>query len=86
MRLIIRIILLSALPLFCKAQPEPYNQKIVDSIKLLLPTLKDERDKVKCLNILSAMFTTIDSRLGLQYAEEAIAISRKINYTDGLLA
>jgi two-component system, NtrC family, sensor kinase len=86
MRLIIRIILLSALPLFCKAQPEPYNQKIVDSIKLLLPTLKDERDKVKCLNILSAMFTTIDSRLGLQYAEEAITLSRKINYTDGLLA
>jgi two-component system NtrC family sensor kinase len=82
----IKFILFFVLPLFCKAQPEPYNQKTVDSIKSILPALKDDSSKVKYLITLSGMFTAYDFKISLHYANEATDIARKLHYTNGLIS
>ncbi|HMG94128.1 MAG TPA: ATP-binding protein [Chryseolinea sp.] len=66
------------------AQPMPFNQRVVDSIKAQLPLAKDDTIKVRGLIMLAQMYIrNVDSAMVMKYAVEANAISKKIDYRLG---
>ncbi|KOY85571.1 hypothetical protein AD998_04860 [bacterium 336/3] len=61
-----------------------HPQDPVDSLKMLLKTQQPDTIKVKILNQLSFRISGNQSDLGIQYAQEALNISLKINYLTGI--
>jgi signal transduction histidine kinase len=61
-----------------------HPQDPVDSLKMLLKTQQPDTMRVKVLNQLSFRISGNQSDLGIQYAQEALNISLKINYLAGI--
>ncbi len=67
-----------------KAQPLPYNQHEVDSIKNYLRQAPDDTTKVKALNHLAAMYINIaDGEKVMYYAGMGDSIAKMIDYPIG---
>ncbi|MCU0439834.1 MAG: tetratricopeptide repeat-containing sensor histidine kinase [Raineya sp.] len=67
---------------FNSSQAHP--QDPVDSLKMLLKTHQPDTLRIKILNQLSFRISGNQSDLGIQYAQEALNISLKINYLSGI--
>jgi len=78
------IFILSIVVIDSHAQPMPFNQQTVDSISNRLPLAKDDTSKIKGLVMLAQMYlSNSDWQTVLNYAEEANAISKRIEYKGG---
>ncbi|MBK7764098.1 MAG: tetratricopeptide repeat protein [Bacteroidetes bacterium] len=57
----------------------------IDSLLNILVTSKEDTNKVNILKMLSLLYGYIDPQQGIKYGEEAIALSKKINWPKGLV-
>lgn len=60
------------------------GQFLIDSILIEIPKLKPDSSKVKLLNELSFTYQNVDPKLGLAYSKQALILSKKINWNDGI--
>ena len=70
------------LPLISFGQKE--GQERIDSLLVELPKLKNDSTKVKILNDLSFSYQYINPKNGRKYANEALRLSQKIEWNDGI--
>lgn len=56
----------------------------IDSLERILPQVKEDSQKVNNLNDLSAKYQFIDAEKGLGYGKEALSLSKKINWDEGI--
>jgi len=70
------------IPLFSFGQKE--GQKLIDSLLAVLPKMKNDSSKVKTLNDLSYNYQYIDPKSGQKYANDALLLSQKIRWNDGI--
>lgn len=79
-------IMLAVCGLMIQAQPLEYNQRTEDSILRALPTAKDDTNKVMGMLTLAAMnLQRFDSAKVMHWANEARALSEKLDYRLGVL-
>lgn len=79
-QLILFILLISALT----AGAQKQGQKLIDSLLLVLPTMKEDTIKVKSLNSLSNEYSRIDVDEGIRYGTEAFELAKKLNWKKGM--
>lgn len=72
-------ILLFFLPAFCIAQ-----QNIIDSLKKIITSAKDDTVKVNSINALSKAYFSTNPSESVRYANEAKKLSEKLKYRKGL--
>ncbi|GEP51556.1 hypothetical protein FNO01nite_22280 [Flavobacterium noncentrifugens] len=70
------------IPLFSFGQKE--GQELIDSLLTVLPKMKNDSTKVKTLNDLSYNYQYIDPKSGQKYANDALTLSKKIRWNDGI--
>ena len=58
-------------------------QAKIDSMKLLLPTAKEDTNKVKLLSSISFSYKDLNAEEGLNYGRQAIELSEKLNWQSG---
>jgi two-component system NtrC family sensor kinase len=68
---------------FSYSQPQPLDQKYVDSITLRLPTWPDDTAKVNNLRTLASMYLLSNPALMIKYARQGVEIAEKIDYPIG---
>ncbi len=79
-----KLLLLFCMATFvCYSQPQPLDQKYVDSITLRLPTWPDDTSKVNNLRTLASMYLLINPTLTVNYVRQGVAIAEKIDYPIG---
>jgi signal transduction histidine kinase len=66
-----------------KAQDRPVQNPIIDSLSALLATSK-EQERVEVLNALAWEWRNIEPPKAIMYADESIALSKKIDFKKGL--
>lgn len=67
------LLLLAACPFFSLAQ-----HRVVDSLKLQLPTQKNDSLKIKLLQNLSFEYASLDADVAVSYGKDALALSEKL--------
>lgn len=60
------------------------QDKIIDSLLVVLKTLPDDTNRVICLNELAANYGEIDVKKEIETAYEALTIAKQINYEKGI--
>ncbi len=69
---------------FAFSLPSFAQQNLVDSLLVVLPTLKkDDTTKVQTLNLLAGKYFVVDKKQTMHYAKEAAALAQKIKYPVG---
>lgn len=68
--------------LFAKAQEQ--GQKLIDSVLLVLPGMKEDTGKVNALNSLSYAYSRIDVDEGIKYSTEALELAKKLQWKKGM--
>lgn len=76
------LLFLLLLPFFCFGQKEGQSQ--VDSILKVLPTTKQDTQRVKLLNDLSYSYQYINPERGLKYGQEALQLAKKLHWANGI--
>ncbi len=76
-------VLFLILPILCFSQKKVGKARI-DSLLVELPKMKEDSLKVNLLNNLATEYQYINPNEGLKYAKNAISISKKIQWNDGL--
>lgn len=69
-------------PLISFGQKE--GQALADSLLAVLPNLKEDTLKVGILNQLSSEYFRIDTDKGLQYAQQSLILSKKLDWQEGM--
>lgn len=65
------------------AQQQDKRLRSIDSLLRVLPTLPDTA-KVLRLNTVSYRYQPVDPKLGMRYANQALALAQKIKYSEGV--
>jgi signal transduction histidine kinase len=60
------------------------NPKSVDSLKTVLSRQKDSKEKCKTLNALADTFYRMDPEQGVTYADQALKLSTRLGYDEGM--
>jgi adenylate cyclase len=60
------------------------DQKYIDSLVSVLPSIKEDSNKVLLLGDISFYYANINPQEGIKYGEEAIKLSKKIKYSRGI--
>jgi len=76
------LLVLLMLPFCCFGQKE--GQSMVDSILKVLPTTKQDTQRVSLLNDLSYSYHYINPEKGLKYGQEALQLAKKLNWANGI--
>lgn len=76
------LLVLLMLPFCCFGQKE--GQSMVDSILKVLPTTKQDTQRVSLLNELSYSYQYINPEKGLKYGQEALQLAKKLNWANGI--
>ena len=71
------------LPFFSIAQKLEGQQKI-DSLLIELPKAKLDTTKVNILNLLGFTYNNLEAKKGMQYHQQALKLSQKIDFKFGL--
>jgi signal transduction histidine kinase len=80
-----KIFFFSVLIIFI-AGPLAFGQKhSADSLSKLIPTLSGEK-KVDAINELADIYYYIDTKKSIEYAEQGLALAKKMNYQKGIAA
>src|SRR6476620_5814407 len=69
------------LPIICSSQ---MTQSAIDSVVAVLPSMKEDSVKVNTLNLLAKNLRKSNPANGKSYAENALAISQRIHWNDGI--
>lgn len=75
-------ILLVLLPSVIHAQMQ--ERHVIDSLLNVLHGAKDDTNKVKLLNGISARYHTIDPAEGIKYAGQALELAKRLNWKPGI--
>ncbi|MBI3511733.1 MAG: tetratricopeptide repeat protein [Bacteroidetes bacterium] len=62
----------------------PAQQRIIDSLQIIVKTEKEDTNKVKNLITLSKNFRFDDAAKALNYSQQALSLSEKINFQEGI--
>jgi signal transduction histidine kinase len=65
------------------AQQDDKRLRSIDSLLRVLPTLPDTAKALR-LNTISYRYQPVDPKLGMKYANQALALSKKIKYSEGI--
>src|SRR4030095_11493187 len=65
---------------------EKQGQARIDSLLKQLPNAREDTNKIKLLNDLSATYGYINSDEGIKAGEQALALSKKLNWEKGTAA
>src|SRR5689334_22518160 len=65
-----------------QAQPKQ-GQKRIDSLLSVLPNANADTNEVNILNELATEYNIVDPEKGIQYANEALTLSKKLNWQFG---
>ncbi len=71
------------LPLFSFAQ-KLQGQKLIDSLLVELPKMKEDTLKVNLLNELSTTYKDFDPKIGVKYSDKSFFLSKKLNWKKGI--
>lgn len=78
------LLLLTALvPLLTLGQRE--GQALIDSLQRELPHMSSDSHQVRTLYTIGHLYCTIDGAQGMRYAEQAMALSRRIHWNKGIV-
>ena len=75
---------LLALFVFSVTHAQKEGKALIDSLLAELPTMNDDSNKVKILAKLSSNLQNYDLNLGVEYGEEALKLSRNLDYEFGI--
>ena len=63
---------------------EKFANKTIDSLIIVLQNTKIDTSKVALLNKISFKFSDLDPNKGIEFANQALKLSKKINWNDGI--
>ena len=63
---------------------EKFANKTIDSLIIVLQNTKIDTSKVALLNKISLKFSDLDPNKGIEFANQALKLSKKINWNDGI--
>ena len=69
--------------LYVLAQPMGFTKNIMDSLEKKLATLPNDTNRVNTLAELVQLYTNMDNEKAILLGEEALMITRKLNYANG---
>jgi len=77
------ILLLLITPLFLSAQKKQ-GQALLDSLLQVIPTAKEDTNKVNLLNGLAQMYWQYSPDQGLNYGQQALSLAEKLDFKQGM--
>jgi signal transduction histidine kinase len=60
------------------------GQAAIDSLIAILPSIKVDTTKINTLNLIAYEFRNVDTNQGIIYGNQALALSKKINWDNGV--
>ena len=68
------------------AKAKHYDQELIDSMVLQLPTVKEDTQKVKILNTIAFTYNSVNPKEGIKYVEQSLNLSDKLGWKNGKAA